>query len=167
MKRENFLQRNSVRVWMMSTPIIATVMCFSTSILYFPYYLYHVLTVQATTLSRYFTQLHKYSELIHKFHLFQTVLMNEKYLPEKGPFSYTFPLSFVFSHNNSDYITKTILIDSPGFGSESVAAPELIETFLGNLKILQALYALSGTPALPICSSYHQISIFSSFLLLN
>jgi len=41
------------------------------------------------------------------------------------------------------------MIDTPGFTSEKFVAHDIIDQFMGNLRILQALYSLSG-----ICIHY-------------
>jgi len=81
----------------------------------------------SATLTRYYTQPSQFSSVISKYSLFQTVLINEYYIP---------------NNSDSEFIKRTILIDSPGFSSEKIGS-ELTENFLGNLKILQALYNLS------------------------
>uniref|UniRef100_A0A6B2L0E9 PX domain-containing protein n=1 Tax=Arcella intermedia TaxID=1963864 RepID=A0A6B2L0E9_9EUKA len=87
-----------------------------------------VLLDTAMTLSRYYTQLAQFSSIISSLGLFQTVIINEHYLA---------------NFHGRDLATRTILIDSPGFGSEKKVGTDLIESFLGNLKVLQALYKLS------------------------
>jgi len=57
--------------------------------------------------------------------------------------------------------TKTIVIDSPGFQSETVNSAEFIDRFIGNLRILQALYSLADETLFFIPATHlNMVSIF-------
>lgn len=47
------------------------------------------------------------------------------------------------------------MIDSPGFTSETLIGDDLLEKFLGNLRILQALFTLAGTPHFSLAFTFN------------
>jgi len=109
-----------------------------------------------STLTRYYTQLDQFSSIISRYALFQTLIINEHYLP---------------SNSDTDLLKRTILIDSPGFSSEKVGS-ELAESYLGNLKILQALFNLSDItlffmPATQLNLISNQLTILELSILLS
>lgn len=72
------------------------------------------------------------------------MLVNEHYLPVDSPTSCDLILVARSRNSNSSLAMKTIMIDSPGFTSETLIGDDLLEKFLGNLRILQALFSLAG-----------------------
>jgi len=98
----------------------------------------------------------QFSSTISRYNLFQTVLINEHYLP---------------NNKDSDLVKRSILIDSPGFSSEKLGT-ELMESFLSNLKILQSLYSLSDItlffmPATQLNMVSNQLTILELSIMLS
>jgi len=85
------------------------------------------------TLSRYYNQLKQHEDIIaaNKLQIFQTVLINQRYLDPNSP--------------NYKLASKTIVIDSPGWTSATSSASEMVKNYEGNLKLFQALRKLSNT----------------------
>lgn len=88
----------------------------------------HLDTMQ--TLARYSAQFALLAKDIASYGLVSTVLINEQYLPKSDLQWHAFA-------------TKTIFIDSPGFDPALGQEREVLEKFLGNLKILQFIFTMS------------------------
>jgi hypothetical protein len=93
----------------------------------------------AQTLARYSAQFSQLGSDFSNYGLVTTVLVNEvtlvgtdtkSYLPRDDPEWFTFA-------------TTTIFIDSPGFDPALGPERDILEKFLGNLKILQFIYSMS------------------------